>query len=176
MAPVNVKQKPPLLHNQRLNPKLRSENGSKQNHEPTMKIFTTEPNYVIHWPTTLHLNQDGILCWQTSDLNVENAGTTALNELSTMTAVHQIEDTDSSPQILAAENPLDVAIKEIVTTIGTVEEILRKQNLFFIDIYADVLFFRKKSSQYRNFRAETGLKFKGLIISHSIRVRIFTNF
>ena len=97
-------------------------NRSKSETAPTIKIFTTsEPNYVIHLP--LQLTQEGgILCLQStnSDLNVESAG--SLNDVSTVTAsVPQIEATSSSVPsatiLSSSENPLDIAIKEIVTTI-----------------------------------------------------------
>ena len=97
-------------------------NKSKSETAPAIKIFTNpEPNYVIHLP--LQLTQEGgILCLQStnSDLNVESAG--SLNDVSTVTAsVPQIEDTSSSVPsttiLSSSENPLDIAIKEIVTTI-----------------------------------------------------------
>ena len=100
---------------------------------------TTTANIILQWPATLQVDSDGNLCWQATSLDagthfneVSTVSTTAMPPFSQILIQQETAAVSLPAQHHQVQNPLDVAIKEIIE-VDPVELELASQVTRFAD-------------------------------------------
>ena len=71
-------------------------------------------NFILQWPATLQIGPDGNLCWQPSAFDPSSSNFSEVNHPQILIQQETYSENSTAELVTFTENPLDVAIKEII--------------------------------------------------------------